>query len=408
MPIPRADRGSRRGLGLVLVTMLLWCHLAGCVSLSMKGGYRGPAPRPPELDSYYSVGRSYTSFAEVTSQAGDGYTIRRFNIETDAGQITVDYFQIAENSESLVLVFPVMGGKNFIENYFADYFVSHGIDTAIVHRSNEFKKPENFDRLETVLRDNLVRDRIALDFFEREFGKKKFGSFGISRGAINVAMTAGVDPRLKYNVLALGGTDIVALFSNSSERRIAKYTKAVTETKGITQEQMLNQLRQNIRTDPKRLTRHLDAENTLLMLGVLDSTVPFSLGMQLRDEIGSPETILLLADHFTSLLFTQIVKVFPPHKRWCLFPFDYVESEALAFYQRSFGMSGYPWQLVPLKMLQAPLNLVANLGREINESFSSDDQPGATLPGLEDASPVLRVAHQKTYIPPPPPQVERK
>jgi len=44
---------------------------------------------------------------------------------------------------------------------------------------------------------NVVRDRMAIDFFEQRLGKKEFGTLGISRGAINVAVTAGVDETAK-------------------------------------------------------------------------------------------------------------------------------------------------------------------------------------------------------------------
>jgi hypothetical protein len=358
---------------LLFLTISLFA--SGCVSLSMIGHYKGPTARPLEVSHYYDVGTSYSSWHEQTRQKNSDYVIRRLVIESAVGPLTVDYFQRSESSDHLVFVFPVLGGKNFIENYFADYFASAGIDTAIVHRNNDFKKPENFDKLEEILRNGLIRDRIAMDFFEKEFKKSKFGSFGISRGAINVAMTAGVDERLKYNILALGGTDLVGLFETSSERRITKYIDAVLKSKQFTKEELIKQLRAKVKTDPKHLSKYLDAENTLMFLGLFDSTVPFSSGMKLREEIGNPETVVLLGNHFTSLMFTQIVKVFPPSKSLCVFPFDYVESESLAFYQRSFGISGYPIQLIPLKVLQAPLNLIANLGREVRQAVFGSPLP---------------------------------
>jgi hypothetical protein len=78
--------------------------------------------------------------------------------------------------------------------------------------------------------------------------------------------------------------------------------------------------------------------------------------MKLRRDIGNPETIILLADHYVALLFTQLVKLFPPIPGATIFPFDYVESEAIRFYRKQFNESGFSWQSIPYRILKAPLD----------------------------------------------------
>jgi hypothetical protein len=367
-----------------LLILAAVCLLSGCIVLPARYTGKPLEQRPPELEMYYDKGRSYTRVQEIRKERYDGYVIRQFRISSDVGPIWIDFFQGKKRSDHVVFVFPVLGGKAIIENYFADYFASRGIDAAIVHRNNEFKKPENFDKLEELFRTNLVRDRIAIDFFEENFEKKTFGSFGISRGAINVAMTAGVDPRLQYNVLVLGGTDVVSLFRESDEKRIRNYVEAVTTSKGISPDQMFDQLGSSIRTDPKYFAHYLDPKKTLLILAALDSTVPFKYGMKLRRQIGNPRTVVLLGTHYTSLLFTQMVKVFPPQKRMCIFPFDYVENQALNFYDDAFGTSHYAWHLAPLKLLQLPFNVFAAGYQEVVSWFEEDDDQDGWGPGAVD------------------------
>jgi uncharacterized membrane protein YwzB len=349
-------------LRLLLFTTLL-SLLSGCVYLRKDSSYKGPPERPLELTDYYKVEGSYSGYKELFRTKYKRYTVRRFEVASSFGTIKIDYFfkerQIP--SDALVFVFPALGGKNVIENYFADYFATSEVDTAIVHRSNDFKDPSRFDELEAVLRNNIIRDRIAMDFFEKEFGKKKFGSFGISRGALNASMTAGIDKRLEYNVLVLGGTDLVGIFKNSNQPRINRYIQKVMEVKGLSKDKFYDTLRERLKTDPKYMAQYLDARKTLLVLAAFDRTVPFKYGMKLRKQIGNPRTIILLADHYTSVLYTQIVKIFPPNRTMSFFPFDYIESEALQFYRKSFNVPrGFPaLHLVPIKIIQAPFNWIA-------------------------------------------------
>jgi hypothetical protein len=343
--------------------------LSGCFRLSGNSWYEGPPSRPEAMETYYKPERSYGAFREEIEKTTDRYTHKRISIDSYAGPIVVDYFQAAERSDSLVLVFPVLGGKNFIEKHIARYLVESGFDAAIVNRSNEFKDPANFEHLEEIFRLNVIRDRLALDFFQGEYGKKKFGSFGISRGAINVALTAGVDPRLEYNVLALGGTDLVNLFRDSSQARIEKYIQTVSDNRGYSKDQFFKALRAQLRTDPKYTAQYLDSRKTLLVLGIFDRTVPFSYGLKLREQIGRPETIFLFADHYVSLAYTQTISLLPPSKeKTGIFPFPYIEQEAVSFYKRAFD-EGWNWKSLPFRLLQLPVNLVAEGLADVGSLF---------------------------------------
>jgi hypothetical protein len=331
---------------------------AGCFRLSGDSWYKGPPERPAAMEEYYKPTSAYGDYRTEILQDTELYTLKHISIESYAGPIVVDYFEGRQPTDQLVLVFPVLGGKNFIEKHIAKYLVESGFDAAIVNRSNEFKDPKMFDQLEEVFRLNIIRDRLALDFFEAEFGKKRFGTFGISRGAINVALTAGVDKRLQYNVLVLGGTDLVQLFRDSNQPRIEKYIQSVRENKGYSEGEFFEALRAKLRTDPKNTARYLDGKNTLLILGVFDRTVPFTYGLKLREQIGRPDTIFLLADHYVGLLYTQTVSIVPPSKdKGGLFPFPYIEEEAVQFYDRSFNDS-WNWSILPYRVLQEPLNLM--------------------------------------------------
>lgn len=337
--------------------------LGGCYALPLDPTYAGPAPRPASLDQYYNKLSNYGEVKEEVVRTEDAYTLKKISIASSAGEIKIDYYQRPEPSKNIVLVFPVLGGRPVIENYFADYFARHGMDAAIVNRQNDFKNPDNIDRLEQLLRENVIRDRYALDFFEREYGKEEFGSFGISRGAINAAISAGVDERLKHNVFVLGGSDLAKLFLKSDEKRIKRYIKTVTERKNITRMQFFNSLQSNIISDPKNYAAYIDARNTMMILGLFDSTVPIEYGRLLREQLGNPETIFLAADHYFSLAYTQAIQIVCGEL--CVFPFDYVESEAMNFYRNSMNTGERTYKLVPFRLLRIPFDLLGRLGEAI-------------------------------------------
>lgn len=366
-----------------VVLSLCLAALSGCYALPLDPQYRGPEPRPAEMFDYYAVGDSYRNHTvQIVSQL-PRFTLKRITIDTAVGKTTIDYYDRPGDTDSLVLVFPVLGGrKNVIENYFAEYFARYGFDAAIVHRSEDFKKPENIDRLEELFRANVIRDRIALDFFEREYGKKKFGSFGISRGAINVAMTAGVEPRLSHNVMLLGGSDLVSVFKRSDQGRIRRYIDSVTKAKNITPEEFFRQLRTQLRTEPGHVVRHMDARNTLLFLGMFDRTVPFRYGLKLRRQLGLPKTVFLPAGHYTSILYTQFAKILPPSDEYALFPFDYIELEALNFYRRAFETTPHTsLRLMIVRLLRTPFDLIGGVVNSIRGISHQEELPdGSNAP----------------------------
>jgi len=352
-----AARHLRLCLGLVIC---LLC--SGCLIVPQGVSYPGPTARPATLAKYYERSLSYLSFSDKILKSNKRFTWRRIRLESIYGPINIDYFQRPSLSKHIVLVFPILGGKNTIENYFAQYFAENGFDTAIIHRSNAFKKPENFLQIEDVLRVTLIRDRIALDFFEEVLAKKNFGSFGLSRGAINAAMLAGVDERLKYNVLIMGASNLVEVFRNSTQPGLQKFRKKVQELHNFTEAQFFDHLEKTVVTDPKAVAQYIDSRHTLMFLSVFDTTVPFAYGLELRREIGYPETVFLLSNHYTGLMYTRFLREVVPYDDLWLLPLDYVEGESLSFFERHFGRTRkLRFREIPIRIIRFPFSLIGRL-----------------------------------------------
>ena len=120
-------------------------------------------------------------------------------------------------------------------------------------------------------------------------------------------------------------------------------------------------LEERIKTDPKLLANYMDARNTLLFLAVFDHSVPFKYGQMLRDQMGGPAAIYLLAGHRTSLLYTALPNHVPPLKSFPIMPFDYIETESLAFFRKSFYGGGPSMKEAVLNVVTLPFRLIASL-----------------------------------------------
>jgi hypothetical protein len=336
--------------------------LTGCVFIPRPLGYKGPEPRPEFVQQYYQNADARVLSATVkVIKNREEYTEKEITICTTMGDVVVDLFQQHEKNDDLIFVFPVLGGKYMFERYFARYFAERGFDTAIVRRNNEFRNPANIDRIEEIFRENIIRDRLVLDYFEEAHGKRDFGSFGISRGAINASMLAGVDERLKHNVLVLGGSNLVGMFRSSGEKGIKKFIKKVTDAKQISRDELFRVLEESINTDPRYVAKYIDARNTLLILGLFDQSVPVRYGLKLRRQIGEPETVVLMSGHYTSLLFTQFVQLIPPGSDLCVFPYDLIETEALSFYNRTFKTGRWSVREIPVRIFKLPMSIVGRV-----------------------------------------------
>jgi len=320
----------------------------------MLPGYAGPPARPAEIEEYYANKGTIRGVAEKVLLEHPRYIVSELTLTTDNGEAKIELYAKRKTSDELVFVFPILGGDYWFERYFANYLVRHGIDAAIILRNSEFKRPENIDRVEELFRNGVIRDRLAMDYFEQWGGKKQFGSFGISRGGINVAMTAGVDSRLKSNVIVMGGTDLVNIFRHTNQGGVAKYVDKVLAYKGYTKEQFYKYLEDTVRSEPKGLAQYVDANHTLMFISMFDRTVPATYQHQLREQIGYPETYYLASDHYLTLLYTQFVPMIPPVRSIALFPFDFIEAESMKFYRREFKMKGFTLLDVPFEILLLP------------------------------------------------------
>ncbi len=302
----------------------------GCATIPLNPHTAAPYPRPEVHQEIYSATREWTAAAGPWESDHRRVTLTPAespvpgNPPGGEAPILMDYFPCPDNERHPgLLISPILGGRNRVADHFARYFARHGYHCAVVHRPKDLTRDiQSPGQLDERLRMAVIRDRAALDWLGRqpEVDPKALGSFGISYGGIKNTVLAGVDNRLKANVIALAGGDLPSIISHSNLPNLRNLFHRYAESNHLPPREAEEKLRDSLQTEPLRFTPYIDPRTTLLILARMDHTVPRRNGELLREALGYPRTIYLPAGHYSAVLFTGLAG------------YPYIESKVLEFF----------------------------------------------------------------------------
>jgi dienelactone hydrolase len=110
-----------------------------------------------------------------------------------------------------VVILPITRG-DFPTKAVAAYLADRGIASLLFLSRSTFTgtAEKDFNTLASQFHDYVVEVRQALDWLalQPSIDSKRIGLVGMSLGAIVGSLTAGVDPRIRSEVLLLGGGDL--------------------------------------------------------------------------------------------------------------------------------------------------------------------------------------------------------
>lgn len=309
-------------LSLIIVNIL--SLIQGCAVISEKRTTVAPIPCPEYIEKEYAVQDQWIEQSSQPLGNGSIRIILTAQNRIDLAPIVLDYHQAeGKNDAPAILVSPILGGKNRVATHFAHYFSRRGYHAMVVHRPSDLKKDiEDPAELGVRLRNAVIRDRAALDWLcgREEVDPSRIGSFGVSYGGIKNCILAGVDRRLKANVIALAGADLASIITHSNLDELQHLVDRYQTARQCELQEIERYLRSSIRTEPARFAPYIDPSKTMLILARMDATVPRRNGEMLREALGYPTTIYLPTGHYSSVMFTDML----------LFP--YIEKQALRFF----------------------------------------------------------------------------
>jgi dienelactone hydrolase len=290
--------------------------LSGCIYLPADAGYSGPEPMPEEVAAPFEYAESPTEFTSRVLDETDRYVLRRIEFSPTVNlvgdhQVVIDYYDLpGEEVVPAVIVLPILGGKNRIANHFARVFASHGLAALIVHRQETFKDAASLEELNLTFRQIVIDHRQAVDWIQTrsDLDHDRIGLFGVSAGAIKGALVYALEDRIDAAVLGLVAGDLPYILAFSTEKGIVKLRRKIMEEHDVTRDELHAALREEFEHDPLRYARHMDARNVLMFMGLFDSVVPCSKGMELRRAMGDPPAVIIPTGHYTALLYLPMLE----------------------------------------------------------------------------------------------------
>jgi hypothetical protein len=209
----------------------------------------------------------------------------------------------------VLLILPMLGGSYPLEKYFGVYFAKRGFAAIIVHRE-KLPKDSNMEAVNPMLKQSVLDNRQAIDWIETrpELDADRIGVFGISMGGIKGALLTPLDDRVRAATLGLAGGDLPYILTHTTEAGIAKRRQAILREQHLTLPQLHDRLRHSISCDPNAFGRFVDPDKVLLILGAFDSVVPTKKGLEMREKMGNPETILVPTGHYSAILFVPYIQ----------------------------------------------------------------------------------------------------
>jgi len=138
-------------------------------------------------------------------------------------------------------------------------------------------------------------------------------------GGIKGTLLVELEDRVQAAVLGLTGGDLPYILTHTTERGIARRRKAWLGEHKVSLAVLKERLQQ-ISCDPAAFAPYVQPAKVLLVLAAGDTVVPIKTGLELRRKMGKPETVLLMAGHYSALVYVP-----------------YIRHQALKFYRRRFA-----------------------------------------------------------------------
>jgi hypothetical protein len=253
-------------------------------------------------------------------------------------QIELDYYDLRSPEKvPVVMVLPMSGGGYSIERYFASYFASRGYAAIIVHRDKIPKDQQMIESLNPMIRRMVLDHKRVIDWIETQpkLDAQRIGTFGISLGGIKSAMLAPLESRIRAAIIGLAGGDIPYILTYSTEPGLVKRREEFLKERNLSPEQAEEALRKMITRDPLIYAPYVDPHKVLLVLARYDTVVPIAKGLELKEKMGNPETIMIPSGHYTAVLSIPYIK----SESFDFFEKRFAEADARALSKTSGGLT---------------------------------------------------------------------
>lgn len=306
---------------LIYLQALLFIPLCflifSCAHYSADPDYSGPETISKNAQDSYGYKKYQGDYTSRLIEKNSHYTLQQISFPSSHNvlplqhNITIDYYAInSDEKVPVLLILPILSGNQDIASIFASYFAEYGFATAVVHRQNKYKSAGYMKQVNQIMRQIVFDHKQAIDWVESrsELDASRIGVFGVSMGGIKSALISALDQRISATIIVLAAGDLPYILSQSNESRIQKERNMHLLEKNMTVQELQLELSEQIECDPINYAQYIDASKTLMVLARFDNVIPFHKGEELKEKIGNPETIYLLAGHYSAIIYLPYVQ----------------------------------------------------------------------------------------------------
>lgn len=205
-----------------------------------------------------------------------------------------------------VLILPPTGGKNRLDEQYAERLCERGIEAWIL-TAWDTNEPDY-----TLTEDVLSHDRAGLRGISavRQIAYQMQGRLGIlgtSAGGILAAVALAVEPRFKTGVLIAAGADLPEIVANSDLQSLRNLRMARMRDYHLDSDGYKDFLRKNVLLDPKWFGQELQSKAIGMIFATQDHTVPYPQQLYLRDIAHAKEIASIDDDHVNAIVQTGLI-----------------------------------------------------------------------------------------------------
>jgi hypothetical protein len=281
----------------------------GCSHLPLNPAYQGPRPRSADfLARFQCAPLPEGPVSDRLVEDGSEYRVREMMVRMEnryATHLNIRFYeQRGDGKFPLLVISTILNDPaDVLARLVANYFARRGYNCAIISRgTKKLDVDVPLGEMDEWQRAMLCDYAAAKQVLTREpkVDPHRLATYGISYGAINNTVLAGVDDSYRAHVIALAGGPLSEVLPRSHEVRVRKFLREYCEKHQCTREQFIAECAK-VETDPLKMAPYIDARKVLLALSRFDLIVPYENGHKLRDAMGGPQTLVMFAGHYTAI-----------------------------------------------------------------------------------------------------------
>lgn len=261
-----------------------------------------PDPAPPRIGIPKSEGRF--TVTEVVFHADH----QSAHPDPKNPSIPTQFYQpVAAGPWPAVVILPITRG-DYPTKAVAAYLADHGMASLLFLSRSTFTgtAEKDFNTLAAQFHDYVVEIRQALDWLVQQpsIDADRIGLLGMSLGAVVGSLTAGVDPRIRSEVLLLGGGDLPGIIFSTRERSFVKMRRRLMNERRVSPEALKQDAEKTLATvEPLNYAYRLPPSNILMINAYFDQAIPRPFTFALWEKIGKPHLVFVPTGHYTAVLF---------------------------------------------------------------------------------------------------------